>query len=148
MIREAKYTDINPLCDFLTPFHEDGAYSDISVNRKTAVKNITAMMSSPMHKIWVVERDGEICGALGVVSTELWFSKRHYATNLFLCTNTSGRGSAGFLLRAFKRWVNERPNIKDVTLAITSEIGDVERVEKLYQAVGFKKLGGLFRYIQ
>ena len=147
MIREAKYSDITHLCSFLEPFHDIGAYNNISVNKPTTIKNLTAMLSSPMHKIWVVERDGEICGALGVVSTELWFSKRHYATNLFLCTNDSGKGSAGFLLRAFKRWVNGRPIIKDVTLAITSEIGDPERVEQLYQAVGFKKLGGLFRYV-
>jgi hypothetical protein len=48
-------------------------------------------------------------------------------------------------LRKFKKWVDSRPLIKDVTLGITSEIGDYERVEKLYQAVGFKRLGGLFR---
>ena len=103
------------------------------------------MLSSPMHKIWVVEKDGEICGALGVVSQELWFSKRHYATNLFLCTNNKGKGSAGFLLRKFKKWVNSRPLIRDVTLAVTSELGNADRVEQLYRAVGFKRLGGIYR---
>jgi hypothetical protein len=50
-------------------------------------------------------------------------------------------------LRKFKTWVDSRPIIKDVTLGITSEIGDCDRVEKLYQTVGFKRLGGLFRLI-
>ena len=50
-------------------------------------------------------------------------------------------------MRKFKTWVDSRPIIKDVTLGITSEIGDCDRVEKLYQTVGFKRLGGLFRLI-
>lgn len=145
MIREASLKDIQELVTFLTPFHDEGGYKDISIDRKVCAENLRTMLSSNMHKIWLVQRDGEICAALGVVSTELWFSKRHYATNLFLCANSKGRGSAGFLLRKFKRWVDSRPLIKDVTLGITSEIGDFERVEKLYQAVGFKRLGGLFR---
>ncbi len=145
MIRDATLKDISELMEFLHPFHDEGGYRDINIDRTTVAKNLQIMLSSPMHKIWVVERDGQICGALGVVSTELWFTKRHYATNLFLCANNKGRGSAGFLLRKFKRWVDSRPIIKDVTLGITSEIGDPERVEKLYQTVGFKRLGGLFR---
>tara|TARA_B100000949_G_C14098131_1_gene372921 strand:+ start:140 stop:586 length:447 start_codon:yes stop_codon:yes gene_type:complete len=147
MIRDASLADIPELINFLEPFHDDGGYKDISVDKKTASSNLRSMLSSPMHRIWVVERDGTICAALGVVSTELWFTKRHYATNLFLCANDKGRGSAGFLLRKFKTWVDSRPIIKDVTLGITSEIGDCDRVEKLYQTVGFKRLGGLFRLI-
>jgi len=145
MAREATRQDIQHLISFLSPFHEGGGYRDCSINKKTVEANLTSMLSSPMHKVWVIERDGEICAALGVVSTELWFSKRHYATNLFLCANNKGRGTAGFLLRRFKKWVDSRPIIKDVTLAVTSEIGDVQRVEKLYQRVGFKRLGGLYR---
>lgn len=145
MSRVATHKDLHPLIDFLIPFHDEGGYKDISINRKTAHANLTHMLSSPMHKIWVVEKDGEICGALGVVSQELWFSKRHYATNLFLCTNNKGKGSAGFLLRKFKKWVNSRPLIRDVTLAVTSELGNADRVEQLYRAVGFKRLGGIYR---
>lgn len=145
MSREATLKDIPALISFIKPFHEDGGYKDIPFQNNVARENLTAMLSSPMHKIWVIEKDGEICAALGVISQELWFTKRHYATNLFLCTNNKGKGTAGFLLRRFKRWIKERPIIKDVTLAVTSEIGDVERVEELYQAVGFKRLGGLFR---
>ena len=145
MLREGTLKDVNPLIEFLKPFHEGGGYKDIALQTKQARFNLQVMLSSPMHKIWVIERDGEICASLGVVSQELWFTKRHYATNLFLCANNKGKGSAGFLLRRFKRWVDERPIIKDVTLAVTSEIGDIERVEKLYQAVGFKRLGGVFR---
>jgi len=145
MLREATLKDVKPLLGFLKPFHEEGGYKDIAPQTKLAHTNLQVMLSSPMHKIWVIERDGEICASLGVVSQELWFTKRHYATNLFLCANNKGKGTAGFLLRRFKRWVDSRPIIKDVTLAVTSEIGDVERVEKLYQAVGFKRLGGVFR---
>jgi hypothetical protein len=145
MLREATLKDVKPLLGFLKPFHEEGGYKDIAPQTKLAHTNLQVMLSSPMHKIWVVERDGRICSALGVVSQELWFTKRHYATNLFLCANGEGRGTAGFLLRCFKKWLDSRPIIKDVTFAITSELGDVDRVEKLYQAVGFKKLGGLFR---
>ena len=145
MSREATLNDVNSLIEFLKPFHESGGYKDIPPQTKLARTNLQVMLSSPMHKVWVVERDGQICAALGVVSQELWFTKRHYATNLFLCANNKGKGTAGFLLRRFKKWVDSRPIIKDVTFAVTSEIGDIERVEKLYQAVGFKRLGGLFR---
>ena len=145
MIRDAKLRDIPELIEFLKPFHDNAGYRDISVNDKVVKTNLIDMLSSQMHKIWLVERDGEICAALGVVSTELWFTKRHFATNLFLCSNNKGKGSAGFLLRKFKKWVDSRPIIKDVTLGVTSEIGDTKRVGKLYQAVGFKRLGGLYR---
>lgn len=148
MIREATIKDIKSLTLFLLPFHEKSGYTDIKPNSEVAKKNLEIMLSSRMHKIWVVERDGEICGSLGVVSNELWFTKRHYATNLFFCVNDKGRGTGGYLLRKFKRWIDSRPIIRDVTLAITSEMGDVERVEKLYQAVGFKRLGGLYRYLR
>jgi len=143
--REATLKDVDKLIDFLKPFHEEGGYSDISIDQKVSKSNLQTMLSSNMHKIWIIERDGEICAALGVVSQELWFTKRHYATNLFLCANNKGKGTAGFLLRRFKRWVDSRPIIKDVTLAVTSEIGEPQRVEQLYQAVGFKRLGGLYR---
>ena len=145
MAREAKPKDIDGLIDFLIPFHDDGGYKDIEINRKTIKENLTHMLSSKMHKIWVVERDDEICAALGVVSNELWFSKRHYATNLFLCANNKGRGTAGFLLRRFKKWTSSRPLIRDVTLGVTSELGDPERVGRLYKACGFKNLGGVYR---
>jgi GNAT superfamily N-acetyltransferase len=145
MIRDATLKDVKPLVDFLTPFHDNGGYRDIKIDNRVASDNLISMLSSKMHHIWIVEKDGEICAALGVVSTELWFTKRHYATNLFLCSNVRGKGSAGFLLRRFKRWVADRPIIKDVTLGVTSELGEVERVERLYQAVGFENLGGLFR---
>ena len=145
MIRDATLKDVYPLIDFLTPFHDNGGYKDIGIDRRVASANLISMLSSRMHHIWIIEKDGEICAALGVVSTELWFTKRHYATNLFLCANNKGRGTAGFLLRKFKKWVSDRPIIKDVTLGITSELGDVHRVEKLYQAVGFSNLGGLYR---
>jgi hypothetical protein len=145
MIRDANLKDVQPLIDFLTPFHDNGGYKDIKINRKVASDNLIAMLSSKMHHIWIVEKEGEICAALGVVSTELWFTKRHYATNLFFCSSNKGKGTAGFLLRKFKRWVADRPIIKDVTLGITSELGEVQRVEKLYEAVGFANLGGLYR---
>ena len=87
MIRDATLKDIPELIGFLKPFHDNGGYKDISVNDKVAKTNLQMMLSSPMHKIWLVERDGEICAALGVVSTELWFTKRHFATNHFLCSN-------------------------------------------------------------
>jgi|TARA_Y100000310_G_scaffold279895_1_gene299299 N-acetylglutamate synthase-like GNAT family acetyltransferase len=145
MIRDATLKDIPELIEFLKPFHDEGGYMDISIDAKVMKINLQNMLSSPMHKIWVVERDGEICASLGVVSTEIWYSKRHYATNLFLCSNNKGKGSAGFLLRKFKKWCDSRPIIRDVTLGITSEIGDIKRVEQLYQAIGFKRLGGLFR---
>lgn len=145
MAREATLKDIPELINFISPFHECGGYKDIPFQNKVAKTNLTHMLSSPMHKVWVIEKDGEICAALGVVSQELWFSKRHYATNLFLCANDKGRGTAGFLLRKFKKWVDSRPIIQDVTLAVTSEIGDTERTERLYQAVGFKSLGGVYR---
>ena len=145
MIRDATLKDVGPLVEFLTPFHDNGGYKDIKIDRKVASASLISMLSSKMHHIWIVEKDGEICATLGVVSTELWFTKRHYATNLFLCSSGKGRGTAGFLLRRFKKWVEDRPIIKDVTLGITSELGEVERVERLYQAVGFENLGGLFR---
>ena len=102
MIRDAVLKDVNELIEFLTPFHDNGGYKDISINRDIAKKNLIAMFSSRMHHIWVVEKDGAICAALGVISTELWFSRRHYATNLFFCANGKGKGSGGFLLRKFK----------------------------------------------
>lgn len=145
MIREATLKDVKSIINFLRPFHEESGYKDIKIQDQSASQNLQIMLSSPMHKIWVIENDGEICAALGVISQELWFTKRHYATNLFFCSNDKGKGKAGFLLRKFKKWADERPAIKDVTFSITSDMGDLERVGKLYQAVGFKKMGGLFR---
>jgi len=145
MIRDATVKDIKNLISFLNELHDISGYSDIKVQEKVTEQNLQIMLSTPMHKIWVAEKDSKICGALGVVSQQLWFCKRHYTTNLFFCVNNQGKGSGAFLLRRFKRWVDSRPIIKDVTLSITSEIKDKNRVGKLYQAVGFKEIGGIFR---
>lgn len=143
MIRDATLKDISNLIEFLKPFHEEGEHKDISINTKLVKTNLQMMLSSPMHRIWLVIRDGEICAALGVVSTELWFSKRHYTTNLFLCANNKGKGTAGFLLKKFKKWVDSRPIIKDASLITGND--NSERVELLYKAVGFTHSGGYFR---
>ena len=143
MIREATLRDIPALVEFLKPFHEEGEHKDISINPKFVTTNLKMMLSSPMHKIWVVVKDGDICASLGVVSTEFWFSKRHYATNLFLCANDKGKGTAGFLLKKFKKWVDSRPIIKDASLITGGD--NSERIELLYKAVGFTRSGGYFR---
>ena len=64
MIRDATLKDISELMEFLHPFHDEGGYRDINIDRTTVAKNLQIMLSSPMHKIWVVERDGQLsCGS-------------------------------------------------------------------------------------
>jgi len=145
MIREAQAGDILALVAFMKSIQAGSAYEGIRHDDGVMRKNFTSMMSSPMHKIWILEIEGEICGALGAISNELWFSRSKFATDLFCVVNDRGRGKGYLLVKRFLDWTRTRPAIKDVTMSISSELGDVERTEALYERLGLKRIGTLFR---
>jgi len=63
MIREATLKDVKSIINFLKPFHEESGYKDIKIQDQSASQNLQIMLSSPMHKIWIIENDGVVSNA-------------------------------------------------------------------------------------
>ncbi len=141
MIRKAKAVDVHQVISLCTELHAKSSYSHIPIDNDKFKRLFVSMVFSNQSFIWVAEYDGEITAVLMGMVDEVFFSKKKYATDLLFHSKRGG----GYLVRRFIKWAKEQKNVVDILVGVSSDVGDAKRVGALYEALGLKHSGGIYK---
>ena len=144
MIRTAKNGDINQIIRICKEAHELSISKDVLLDEKILWKNLQVCILSAEHLVKVVDVAGVIEGVFIGVTHQLWYSKKKQSADVFFYVTDRGRGWGSSLLRAYIRWARMNKGVAEITLGITSGIGDMNRTRQLYERMGAIKMGDSF----
>lgn len=147
MIRPAKFGDIPSIFDMIVEGHSRSKYAGRDAVDAKECKSLLmgAIQRHGLKReggtcVLVTERvDGFIMGILDRVY--------HVGTKLtaqdmfFYARATSFPQDRVGLLDAYIRWADSVPNVIEIRNGITDILGDVEKVELIYQRMGFRRCG-------
>lgn len=143
MIRTATLSDIDGIVELAKHFYgqmEGGRFSE-----KIFRPNIRMLIKSENSIVILCEHDGKISGALIGVIDRLWYSEDFVAHDLAFAVKPKASGLYAWLMaKQFIRWAKSKPNVVDITMQVSSGLGEAERVGALYEALGMKKMGGCY----
>lgn len=102
---------------------------------------LAEVIAAPSCFAYVIERDGRINGAMVGELTTLWWSDDVIVADKLLCVTPSGKGGGINLIREFIKWGRGFDAVRAIILS--NSMGD-QRVNRLYQSLGFVKSGGFY----
>lgn len=139
-VRAANHADITQAVLFAKTQHAKSAYCGYAFNPSQLRKSLTAIIRSGNGDVLLaVNSKGQIRGMLLAWHEELTWSKHKVATDIHFVAEQGG----DMLLRAFKQWAKERGCI-EIDLG-TFNGGDEDRIERLYNRIGFETVGQTYR---
>lgn len=113
------------------------------VDAQTLMRNLSLTISNPEGYLSVLVADGEIVGAFwGLITTMPW-SCTKVAQDLIVFVDKAYRGYGKLLLSDWVKWAGSA-GAKEVLLSTASGI-DVDKTCKLYERLGFKKVGYMYQ---
>lgn len=143
-VREAKIDDVSQIHALAKELLEQSVYSGIKMD-DTRFRTICAhLIGSKSGCVLVVDDEGSVQGFMMGLIDQLFFSRSRYATDLAVYVREAYRSYAPWMFRRFVNWARSKPLVAEITLGISSGIGDTERTGKMYQTLGFQPVGGLY----
>ncbi len=91
-----------------------------------------------------VDDDDRPQGLLLGLIDDLFFSRYNYATDVTFYVRERYRHLVPGMVKRFMTWAESKPRVVYVALGISSGIGDLERVGKVYESLGLSKIGGIY----
>lgn len=131
MIRKATQKDIPAIVNLSLEALSIDAYHQLVPSRERTFITVQECVNSAMNFSMVSEHDGEIIGGLGALVMPLMMYERNQAVVVLWYCRHPGDGVK--LLRQFKRWMSERPMIKQVVY--TEERNADPRVGQTFRRV-------------
>lgn len=143
-VREAGIQDIRRILELGKELLGKSVYAGTEVDDIKFKRACATLIGSKMGCVFVVVDEGNIAQGfiLGMVD-DLFFSKSKYATDLATYVTDEFRMLAPFMIRRFITWAKSK-GVSEITLGISSGIGDTQRVGRLYERLGFSPVGGMF----
>lgn len=140
-VRAAKPVDIPAMLECAKRAHAASEYKDIPAKELGFKQMAAYLIGSAKGCALVLERHGRIHGfVLGEVQP-IGYLEGNLATASLLYAD-KGVGYAGALLvRRFIEWARSQRRVVDISMAISSGIGDPETVAKVYEREGLKRMG-------
>ena len=138
-VRTAKYDDITAMVIFARRQHEKSSFKDLGFNPVLFRKSLREIIKSGNGDILLAVNKSRIRGMLMAWHEQLTWNKRATATDLHFVAEQGG----DMLLRAFRDWAIER-NCCDIGMG-TFNGKDEDRIEKLFNRLGFKTVGKTYR---
>ena len=143
MIREATLSDLDGLVALGDHFYssmQGGRFSE-----KAFRPSMRMLIKSPSSIVLVAEHEGKIVGCLIGVIERLWYSEDKIAHDLAFGVKPEVSGMyARMMIREFVKWAKSHKDVADITMQVSSGIGDPDRIGRLYEASGLKKMGGCY----
>lgn len=140
-IRVAGFHDVPKIVDFAQEFHEKHSnLKDIPFVRKDMVDVVTGHIGYPKHIVYVYEVDGELEGfIMGSVEPFPFNTKMKWAGDTFFIAHKGG----AYLLKKFLSWAKAN-KVKRVYMAVST---GYSVADKLYEACGLERTGGMYRVV-
>lgn len=120
-------------------------YAGIEMNDNKFKRTTAMAVSSKRGVVFVIVDDDDIPqGFIMGFATDLFFSDSRYVTDCAVYARKSARSQAGWMVRRFIRWAKTVHGVKIIPMAISSGMGDMDRIGALYERLGLVKTGGLY----
>ncbi len=141
MVRNAIPSDIPGMLECAKRAHAASEYKDIPTKDLGFKQMAAYLIGNAKGCALVMERHGRIRGfVLGEVQP-IGYLEGNLATASLLYAD-EGAGYAGALLvRRFIAWARSQKRVVDISMAISSGIGDPEAVAEIYEREGLKRMG-------
>lgn len=144
-VRLADIPDIKEIYKLGKELLELSVYSNIKddeVKFKTFVAGLMGIKTGTV--LVIVDDDDKPQGFMLGIVEELFFSKKRMATDLAVYVREGYRHLAPKMFKEFIKWAESKSRMAQITLGISSGIGDTERVGKMYNSLGFAQTGGIY----
>lgn len=143
MIREATLSDIDALLELARYFVPLTGAASLSERRFRP--ELCKIIKSEHMLALVAEHEGKVVGCLLGQIGRVWYSEDCYATDIGFVVLPDYSGIYAWLMaKKFVRWAKEQPKVVEVTMQISSGLGDTDRTGKMYESIGLKKMGGCY----
>lgn len=143
MIRDATLADIDALVDLARFFVPKVGAATLSEKRFRP--EICKLIKAENSMVLIAEHENAIVGCLIGQLGRVWYSDDLYATDLGFVVRPEYSGLYAWLMaKKFIRWAKSDKRVVEVTMQISSGLGDTERVGKMYESLGLKHMGGCY----
>lgn len=145
-VRDGRIVDIPQVLLLAKELLEQSpAYAGIQMNDTKFKRTVAMAISSKLGSVFVIADDDDVAqGFIVGFADELFFSDARYVTDLAVYARECARSHAGFMVRRFIKWARSVKGVRIIPMAISSGIGDVERVGRMYERLGLMLAGGLY----
>lgn len=145
-IRVATEKDVPEMVRLSSLMHAESAYSKFNFDAVKLTNNFTFWVKSPDYFVAIAKNDAEetVGGYCGYV-TEYFFGKDLIACDLGLFIDPNHRGgmTAVRLVKAFEDWAKSK-GVKEVCPGTTTMVAP-ERTSRMYELLGYKVVGSIFK---
>lgn len=141
MIRRAKKEDVDSICELLLFARSQSAhYSKVGYSELRTQSYLYNMIGeNPNMVILVDEEDGGVDGVLvGEIQPD-WLTDGHRAFTHLIYAKPGANGLG--LIRTFVNYAKSWKKVKKVMIATSYDDGRGDRVEKLFERMGFEAVG-------
>lgn len=147
-VRPAKYADIPRIKELATECWRRSRYKDEPMSEKRFRETCVSSISEEAACLLVAEVNGAVEGfVIGITDWVYVFGKNRYATDVMLYVSEHGRGAFRTLVQAFVLWASRLPEkyrVRHVWMASTNAVSDPERTGKVYERLGFMRIGNIY----
>lgn len=146
MIRAITNQDISTLIELGQDMHQESAYAFLPYNKEKVHQFILDMLNDPETQCgFIAEKNGYIIGMMAGYLIDYFFCDEVLACDTVLFVRKPYRGSltAFRLIRTFRQWALQH-NAVELSLGVSTDI-NVEKTGKLYQKMGLKYVGGVYK---
>lgn len=120
--------------------HGGSVYRHVAFNAALFRKSLHSLIRSPNGDVLLaLNKHGTICGMLMAWHESMTWTHNKVATDLHFMAEQGG----DMLLRAFKRWALEKGCIEICMGTFNRQ--DEDRIERLYNRIGFETIGRTYR---
>ncbi|WP_457749135.1 hypothetical protein [Sulfurimonas sp.] len=125
--------------------HKEGYYKNIEIDNIKLKKYLSQKICSDKALVLVLKADNLIVGFFVAEIVEYFFSKELLAIDSLFFIVKEKRKSTGAMkiLKSYFQWA-ESHNVKEITLSSTNGV-EVEKIEKMYAKLGFRKVGVMYK---
>jgi GNAT superfamily N-acetyltransferase len=145
-IELATAKDIPEMVRLGSLMHKESAYAAFDFDFNKVANNFKFWVSSPDYFVAVAkDEDGNLIGGYCGYVTEYFFGKDLIACDLGLFIDPDRRGgmTAVRLIKAFEDWAQSK-GAKEVCPGTTTMVAP-ERTSRLYERLGYKVVGSIFK---
>ena len=134
MIREATTADTPRLVEMGECFLSNSVYAAFPINREQMAQTVELLLTSPIGRIYVAERNGDVVGMIGGLLFRHPISGEATVSELFWWVEPEHRGCGIRLLKRAEEWAVEVGAVRMHMVAPTAEVG------QMYLRLGYSPL--------
>ncbi|WP_428545945.1 GNAT family N-acetyltransferase [Profundibacter sp.] len=145
-IKEAGLEDCQGALAVAREFHSESNFRDVPFSDEKVLSLFDFAIKSPNHLFLIFEQDNEVIGGFIGYLDYFYFSDAVVASDLALFVLKEKRGKVPMrkVLNIYRVWASRRGAMR-INIALSTGI-NTDRVERLFELLGFEKSGANFAF--